>query len=186
MVFSKFPVASIYAFCPLNVNLYHYRKVQWTLHFTHSRASSSTPSLSNSQSTHLLSSLAAHRPYRSTVSTPFAIEDMSEPNEQNNFTLREPPLASQNYRMKTIPLLNLALTWLYRNSISILIRWSLRARTTLLQLSSIPLLNALTFAISGNDGHSGGQWSNWTGAPLELHVRSFLTLDLELLVLRLD
>ena len=100
MVFSKFPVASIHAFCPPNVNPYHNRKMQRTLHFTHqqySRASSSTPSSSNSRSTRPLSSLAARRLRGSTASTPLAIDDPSEPNEQNDSTSREPPPAGQNY-----------------------------------------------------------------------------------------
>jgi len=97
MVISKFPIASIHAFCPPNVNLYHYRKMQQTLHFTrqqYSRASSSTPSSSNSQSMRPLSSLVAYRLCKSTL---FAIKDMSEPNKQNDSILQESPPAGQNY-----------------------------------------------------------------------------------------
>ena len=74
--------------------------MQRTLYFTYqqySRASSSTPSLSNSRSTRLLSSLVARRPRGSTASTPLIIDDTSEPNKQNNSISREPPPASQNY-----------------------------------------------------------------------------------------
>ena len=71
--------------------------MQRTLHFTrqqYSRASSSTPSSSNSQSTRPSSSSIARRPRGS---TPLAIKDTSEPNEQNDSTSREPPPAGQNY-----------------------------------------------------------------------------------------
>ena len=97
MVISKVPVACIHAFWPPNVNLSYYRKMQQTLHFTcqqYSRASSSTPSSSNSQSMRPLSSLVAYRLCKSTL---FAIKDMSEPNKQNDSILQESPPAGQNY-----------------------------------------------------------------------------------------
>ena len=74
--------------------------MQRTLYFTHqqySRASSSTPSLSNSRSTRLLSSLVAYKTCRSTASTPLIIDNASKLNGQNNSISREPPLAGQNY-----------------------------------------------------------------------------------------
>ena len=74
--------------------------MQQTLYFTRqqcSRAFSSTLSSFNSQFIYLLSFLTAHRPYNFTAFTPLAIEDMSEPNEQDSSISREPPPAGQNY-----------------------------------------------------------------------------------------